>query len=254
MPTTVASAKGLRSYQEDRATVINSEWGDLLCVFDGHSGKQTADWLAVNLPSILIEELTLAGGEFQGFKSALERAFKRADNATGNNPSGSTASVVFIPRDMQNAYIAVMGDSPVIASLKSETSSSNPADHWHVSPEHNVRTNLVERAAAEERGGIYSGGYIYRGFRGPGLQMARAFGDSGLGEIVSKEPEVYSIPLGDWLLLCSDGVTDPGHSDMTDAVGKIVALVEAGADADALVKRAIMIPTGDNATAIVWRR
>jgi serine/threonine protein phosphatase PrpC len=241
MPITVASAQGLRDYQEDRSFTYESELGTVIAVFDGHGGERTAEWLGVNLPSILIEELAVNEP-----KLALEKTFKRADEATRQNHAGSTATVAFIPNDKLTAYIAVLGDSPVIAKFASGLR--------HVSPEHNVRTNLVEREAAEERGGIYAGGYICRGFSGPGLQMGRAFGDSNLGKIISKEPEVYDIPLGDWLLVCSDGVTDPGHGNMADAVAKIEALIEAGGDAKTLVDRATRIPTGDNATAILWRR
>lgn len=253
MPITVASAQGLRDYQEDRSFIYESDLGIVIAVFDGHGGERTAEWLGVNLPSILIEELAVNEP-----KLALEKTFKRADEATHNDHAGSTATVVFIPNDVSSgrltsdqrtqtvAYIAVLGDSPVIAKFTSGLR--------HVSPEHNVRTNLVEREAAEERGGIYAGGYICRGFSGPGLQMGRAFGDSNLGKIISKEPEIYDIPLGDWLLVCSDGVTDPGHGNMADAVAKIEALIEAGADAKTLVDRATKIPTGDNATAILWRR
>lgn len=247
---TTATAKGARGYQEDRSFTYESEIGTILAVFDGHSGEQTAEWLHVNLLPILLEELSthllreiLSPLEI---KAALSRAFKKADKATHNNHAGSTATVVVITPDQSEAFIAVLGDSPVIARDSSGIR--------HVAPEHNVRTNRAEREAAEDRGGIYGGGYICRGFSGPGLQMGRAFGDANLGRIISKEPEIYGMPLGEWLLVCSDGVTDPGHSEMAEAVNKIEALVDAGATAQNLVDRAVKIPTEDNATAILWRR
>lgn len=255
MPLTVATAKGLRDYQEDRSFTYESELGTVLAVFDGHGGETTAKWLGINLPSILIEELAVNNP-----KLALEIAFKRADKATHDNHAGSTATVVFIPNDVSSgrligdqrtqtiAFIAILGDSPVIAKFASGLR--------HVSPEHNVRTNYIERDRAIQRGGEYANGYIWdRAYSdlGQGLQMSRSFGDSGLGEIISKEPEVYDIPLGDWVLVCTDGVIDPGHGNI-EAIGKIEALVEAGADAQNLVNRAVKIPTGDNATAILWRR
>jgi len=250
MSFTVSTAIGRRSYQEDRSFTYKSDLGTLLAVFDGHSGDETAEWLNVNLPSILIEELATGDPA-----AALERACKRADAATHDNHAGSTATIVFITSDKTTAHIAVLGDSPVIARLNpGHPTSSDPADFLHVSPEHNVRTNLKEREAAEERGGIYAGGYICRGFSGPGLQMGRAFGDSHLGRIICKEPEIYSITVGDWLLVCSDGVTDPGHGDMDAAIKRIVTMIDSGADAAAIVKAAVSIPTGDNATAILWRR
>jgi serine/threonine protein phosphatase PrpC len=254
MSLTVATAQGLRDYQEDRSFTYKSELGTVLAVFDGHGGEETAEWLGVNLPSLLVEELAVKAP-----KDALEKVFKRADEVTHNNHAGSTATVVFIPTDKVNAYIAVLGDSPVIAKFSSGLR--------HVSPEHNVRTNLAERAAAEARGGFYSGGYIYNSDLGRGLQMGRAFGDAGLGKIVSKEPEIYDIPLGDWLLVCSDGAVDPGHKDSQSVIDKVVKMIEAPpytkervnetqelATASDIVKRALKADTHDNVTAILWRR
>jgi len=132
MSITVSTAIGRRSYQEDRSFTYESDLGTILAVFDGHSGEATAEWLNTNLPSILVEELATGDPA-----SALERAFKRADVATHDNHAGSTATVVFIPKgDLEGpltAYIAVLGDSPVVAQALSGV---------HVSPEHNVRTNL----------------------------------------------------------------------------------------------------------------
>jgi cell division protein YceG involved in septum cleavage len=51
-----------------------------------------------------------------------------------------------------------------------------------------------------------------------------------------------------------DGCFDPGHYDFKKSAQTIVELVERGATAQDLVKRAaIDYPTGDNVTAIVAR-
>ncbi|MBI3274029.1 MAG: hypothetical protein HYZ69_02700, partial [Candidatus Colwellbacteria bacterium] len=121
-------------------------------------------------------------------------------------------------------------------------------------PEHNVRSNLEERKAAEQRGGIYSGGYIWNdlGSLGQGLQMSRALGDAHLGNILSREPDVYTIAEPLWVLVASDGLFDPGHSDTYRLLQEIEDYAKRNATADELMKWVEKRGLKDNATALVW--
>jgi|SRR5208282_1300894 len=249
MVLTGATNRGQRRYQEDRHLMISAEEGLILAVMDGHGGADCSEKLEKNFcmvwdtiyspdktPELLFKEL-----------------FDKFDMLTSSMETGSTMSVVFIPKantgKETQAHVAILGDSPVVIQ--------QPDGTWLPSPEHNVRTNLPERKAAQARGGYYSqNGYICYGPEGHGLQMSRAFGDRDLGKILSRIPEVYTVELGNWVLVGSDGLLSPGHDD--SAVQMLLDVVkmieEQDCNAEELVNYAVGIPTGDNATAILWRR
>jgi hypothetical protein len=87
--------------------------------------------------------------------------------------------------------------------------------------------------------------------------MSRAFGDRDLGKILSRIPEVYTVELGDWVLVGSDGLLSPGHDESgVQMLLDIVKMIEEqDVNAEELVDYAAnVVKTGDNVTAILWRR
>ena len=245
---TGASNKGSRAYQEDRHLMISAEEGLILVVMDGHGDAACA----IELESKFCEVWDTVYAPEKNPEQLYKELFEKFDALTSWMDCGSTMSVVFIPKantgKETQAHVAILGDSPVLAQ--------NASGEVHISPVHNVRTNTAELEAAKARGGYYSNGYICYGPEGCGLQMSRALGDCNLGKILSRIPEVYSIELGDWVLVGSDGLVSPGHDEtaiqMTD---EIVKMIGQGANADKLVNYAANImETGDNVTAILWRR
>jgi len=244
---TTATAQGRRPYQEDRSFVYAVPEGTLLGVFDGHGGDSVASCLCAEFPKFW------SAVDGNQYVDALFKIFVMAHSVTREYHAGSTASVVFIPSDEKTAYIAVLGDSPVIAEQAS-------GETW-IGPDHNARSNQAERDLAIMRGGIYDGGYVWApqgrfSDNEQGLQMTRALGDYACRNFLSRMPEVFTIPLGDWLLVGSDGLLDPTHlkGDPTAAIVEYINSGRGSATADDLVKRAINIPTNDNVTAILWRR
>lgn len=238
---TTATAKGRRPYQEDRSFVFETVEGVLLGVFDGHGGDEVSSFLAQMVPNFW--------GAIDGdsYIHALYKIFEMANSLTKEYHVGSTASVVFIPTNKKTAYIAVLGDSPVLA---------DQADHIvFIGPDHNARSNQEERSTAIARGGIYQNGYMWSdyGDNASGLQMTRAFGDVACRNFLNRVPEVFMIPLGDWLLVGSDGLLDPTHTN-TCPPGEFIEEIYAAKTAQELVDRAVRIPTHDNVTAILWRR
>lgn len=246
---TIASAIGERPRQEDRAV---QEWIDLpsaagwlLAVFDGHRGPETAEKASRTLPELFRSQLQLNQGNPE---AALRETFGALGRMTSQDFSGSTASVVFISRQNAEVCWAVLGDSPV-ALQDSE-------GRIRIGPEHNVRTNLSERSAAERRGGIYRGGYLEdRQSPGAGLQMSRALGDADLSRILDRRPEIERISLGHHgiVLVGTDGLFGPLAEDQGNALALMLALIREGADAESIVQEALRRRTGDNATAIVWK-
>jgi serine/threonine protein phosphatase PrpC len=252
---TTATAKGHRSYQEDRFFTFVSEAGTLLGVFDGHGGDECSEYLSSKGYLHIVEEVNAVHNEFGkagGTEDAFRRAFRRIASETDHMRAGSSATVAFIDAQNSEAVCAVVGDSPVLARW--------PDGSLFIGPDHNVRTNQAEGKAAEERGGILYNGYVWNGSPygdyARGLQMARAFGDSELGKIISREPEIFKIEIGLWLLLGTDGIASPGHTEVELKVGyeNIAKLLDDGGDAQKIVDRALRAQTGDNVTAIVWRK
>lgn len=235
---TSATAVGLRPYQEDRHVIHSTDHGTLLAILDGHGGDEAAAIGQNSIPH-------LWDGAFSGDPAAaLASVVKSLADLTQDYRSGAALSLVFIPADSKAAHIAILGDAPVVAAL--------PDGSTHVSPEHNVRTNDAERKAAQGRGGIYQNGYICKGYNG--LQMSRALGDASLQPVVSQEPEIYSVDIDGFVVVASDGVFDPGHYNSSSEIKEVVSLVRSGANAQDLVDRAVKKKTGDNATAIVFRK
>ena len=252
---TTARAQGNRYYQEDRYVVYKEidTGGTLVCVMDGHGGEQSAEacYQSIHLHV------------WNGIKSLktkdtaerLRALVSILHEQTKDNQSGTTFSCVYLPKKSSKIWIAVLGDSPVIVSVV--------GDGYHVSPEHNVRSNEEEAKAAVARGGFIEGGYLFTDnpnydLTGPGLQMSRALGDAPLDRVLSREPTIYSLPFkrGDWALVCTDGLLSPSHNKKAqkDRLEHIVKLIKEGKNADNLTDDAIKAKTGDNVTAILIRK
>lgn len=239
---TATSARGKRSYQEDRYFIAEVPDGTLVGVFDGHGGDEAS--------SVLADSFANFWSAIDGdcYTHALLETFKMADSLTKQYHSGSTASVVFIPKNEKMAYIAALGDSPVLAEKSDGT--------VFIGPDHNARSNPEERSQAIARGGIYQNGYMWSdyGDNSSGLQMTRAFGDVACRNFLNRIPEVFEIPLGNWLLVGSDGLFDPKHMDGRSSYDDVLACIRNDNTAEHMVQQAVALPTNDNVTAILWRR
>lgn len=244
MNITCGSEKGARLEQEDRFIIHSTPDGVLLAVMDGHGGEETADVCHDFLGSFW--DLHAKENRLPG--DLLSLVFWQLDSITNEYHSGCTMSLAFVPNDMNKVYWATLGDSPVIVR--------SPNGVNHVSTSHNARTNAEEAEAAVRRGGKFDGWYVFNGasWGGMGLQMTRALGDSFMGPILSRVPDIQVHDLGDFLLLATDGLFDPAHQNELGSAADIIALIDGGADAEVLVDHAVKKPTGDNATAILLRK
>lgn len=242
---TRAEKRGPRSHQEDwsfykRIKNPNCR-GWLLAIMDGHRGSSVAELCAKEIENLFVLQ------DADHTEEALLHLVSGLNAKTLNHSDGSTLSVAYILEDQCRVSIAILGDSPVVVL--------NGKGHLHVSPEHNVRSNLKERKAAEERGGMYQEGYIFEKFdRGynRGLQMSRALGDADLGSVLSREPEIYTITDPQWILVASDGLFDPTHSKSQKLFEEILEYAKLHASATDLMNWAVSRGLSDNATALVW--
>jgi serine/threonine protein phosphatase PrpC len=253
LPISEAQANGSRLYQEDYRFISTMNEGTLFGVFDGHGGNLAAATANDQFPVLFADVPGLSDIDVP---TAIKNAFAKLVVLTENFESGSTASIVYLPWNksttpwtVDTAWVAVLGDSPVI--IKGAEGKIN------ISPEHNVRTNIAEKNAAEQRGGYVRGGYLHdpRDRNGMGLQMARALGDRHLSRVLSREPDVYSVNVGpgSFVLAATDGAFDPSHYKFDDAAKSVVSMLEYGLTAENVVNRAVNARTGDNVTAIVAR-
>jgi serine/threonine protein phosphatase PrpC len=243
-PTTSATHVGLRGYQEDRFFTVSCPKGLLIGVFDGHGGQQVSHLASEKFPGIFADEITEPKATP---RTALKKAINKLHSLTRHLNPGSTLSLAYIPYRGNTVTCAILGDSPIV--IKDAEGKIN------IGPEHNVRTNYEERRAAEERGGIVLNGYLCASFSGGGLQMARALGNYHLNRVLSRVPDIYTVKVNQdsFVIVATDGVFDPSHYNFAVAAESIVKLVEEGAEAQAIVDRAVAMPTGDNATALVAR-
>lgn len=250
MKITTATHIGNRPYQEDRYindTLYNG--GVLLGVFDGHSGAQAVEIVAVNVAGLFEDYLR----NKQEPETALRDTFEALDDLTAGVESGTTASLVYIPPDHNRAYVAVLGDSPVLILDNNFK--------FVLSPEHNIRTNPAERAKAELRGAWCDGNYLFDlntpvvGKSYHGLQMSRALGDFHLDRVLSRNPEIYSVELGEhsFVLVASDGLLDPGHKETVDEIKRLKYMISYNANAEQLVNFRVSRGSMDNVTAVLLR-
>jgi serine/threonine protein phosphatase PrpC len=239
-----ATAQGPRSDQQDRYVVTPVKGGQFLAVMDGHGGRETADFAAVVMPSLVEKKFW----EFRGdAKQAYTAIFQELAEKSARETSGSTVSAVFLPEGAQVAQVAILGDSPVMIQ--------NSEKLW-MSPLHNARSNLGERRAAIALGAEYQEGYLVDPrMPGQGLQLSRALGDRSLAGILNRNPEVFSIPLGagSRILLASDGILDSVEIDLEGQLKRLISLIENGKGAQALVDDALARETGDNVTVVIWQ-
>ena len=238
---THAMAQGLRGDQEDRCFVQEISGpghnGWLLAVMDGHSGNEVSEYCREHL------------GQYFDLKDpkATEKVLRDLISTLAKNTAkmraGTTISVACILESHKQVTVAVLGDSPVL--VLSDDGKVHP------SPDHNVRTNEAERRAVEKRGGKYRDGYIYTS-EGLGLQLTRALGDAPLASILSREPDVYTIKHPVAVLLATDGITDPAHSD-NDLMREVEERMKVGDNAEELLAWRRTFGLSDNATAVIWR-
>ncbi len=250
---TYFTSQGERKYQEDRYIVQHLKgFPDgsnvlFMAVMDGHGGAEVSDFLEKHFIELFIKVAIDPKAEKHDWVEALKIGIVLLGEMTKDMRPGSTLSVVIVPDNQQRAYVAVVGDSPVVIL--------DANGLLNLSPDHNARSNEQERLAAISRGAVYDNQYLRDPVTGDGLQMSRSLGDSTMASFLSRQPDVYSVDLGphSFVIVASDGVLDPFHKDTPSQEKRLAEMVAKGADAKALVEDALVRKTGDNATALVYR-
>ena len=180
----------------------------VLAVYDGHGGAAVSTHLSQYLARAVLDDEALTRQP----ALALKRAFKRIDEDVckanpgkmrgmyGSPGPGSTAIMALVMPP--NMYIANVGDSRATAlNARGEVVYESKDQRPNVQEE---RERIVRDGGFVKRGrdGVLRTGGI--------LAVSRAFGNAGIKQFVSVEPEVSVVHLDDIdsLILCSDGLTD----------------------------------------------
>jgi len=175
----------------------------LFGLFDGHGGKQAAQFLKENLPHYLTHYLEKFGLDDTGIWNALKHTFIELDHDFTLPRSGSTAAVALIIDN--HIWIANLGDSRAILSAP-KTAIQLSEDAKPDDPRY--------RKSIEKRGGRIFKHYVL-GILPYGICIARTFGDhhliSSLGKnVMPHAPKITKhpiLPSSDLILVC-DGITD----------------------------------------------
>ena len=242
---------------EDRFIVRDVETpqskGRLFAVFDGHVGQKVSAGLGAEFAEMFSMNLNASNGNAE---EALRSTIRYFAVRYANEESGSTVSAVYIPDGSRAAYVAALGDSPIV--WRNEDGSVG------ISPQHNMH-NIEEQERAkrsfEEIGyevSLAEKGMILRALREETFinygAVTRTIGDRGY-ELAIPEPDVFEIPFENirTLILASDGLFVAGpRSDLLEAdAAYLLHCVENGQNARALVDDAIERGSTDDITAIV---
>ncbi|KAG2340530.1 protein serine/threonine phosphatase 2C [Suillus weaverae] len=108
----------ISSANEDRSLIMdlslpNGVW-NLTCVFDGHGGHETADYLVAELPSFLMAGLLPTAANLEGVSDVLTRAIHDVDEAIKRD------FLEIFPEEVDE--IATMSDATVKARVNDQSS------------------------------------------------------------------------------------------------------------------------------------
>ncbi len=245
-----ATAVGGRSENEDfpisQLIGVNGRTYRVMAVFDGHGGKATAH---IASRALVREFRQLLSGQKPFIKRALKALMQRLHELTQHQEAGSTVSIVCIPFPYRKAFMAILGDCPVLIVSRRSV---------FVGPSHNVGTNLEERQLAINRGANYweaGPGIGYIGNNLYSVQMSRALGDAAVSSLLNRDPEIIAVPLHQksTVIVASDGLKNPTEPD-EKWLRRMTALAWQSAAASDFVSDGLSHYGSDNVTAIVWRR
>ena len=158
----------------EEVSLPNGEKGQLFCVFDGHGGKDVAEFAEKNFVSIFTGQNDFKNSRFD---IALELAFMDLDKKVSEEDyatdTGSTACVVFVTKE--NIYCANAGDSRAVLCRKGAV--------VELSEDHKPDNELEEKR-------IQAANHFVSDQRVDGnLALSRAFGDFQYKDMPSLQPQ-----------------------------------------------------------------
>ncbi|XAR59288.1 Phosphoprotein phosphatase [Bertholletia excelsa] len=199
----------------------------LFAIFDGHSGKDVAEYLQSHLFDRTLKEPDF----WTSPKAAIKRAYRSTDDeilekVVGSRGGSTAVTAILINRE--KLIVANVGDSRAIL-CRNGTARQITVDH---DPE-------KEKKLVQSRGGFVSRGRGNVARVDGQLAMTRAFGDERLKEHITAEPDVVIERIGEdaeFIILASDGLWKVMSNQ--EAADCIKELREAQEAAEELIKEA----------------
>lgn len=240
-----AQMQGHRPTMEDAHAFYFDKDFSFFGLYDGHGGKQVADFASIYLHKNIYNNLNFKND----IKKAIHEGFVQTHHDLNNvnfdsQRQGCTAVTVIIKDGM--LYVGNLGDSRAVL-CKDGKAIALTVDH---KPDLKREKERIEKL----------GGYvIWRGVpRVNGrLAISRALGDKALNPYVSYEPEIFDFKLStsdEFLILACDGVWDVlDNQEAVDAVRKSLRESNNDFDKSSEVLRDLAFAKGstDNISAIV---
>jgi serine/threonine protein phosphatase PrpC len=210
---------------EDRSTIalLNGDI-QMYAIYDGHAGKDVADYLKVNLaPKLAYHLLNIDFNDQQLIKQIINKVYIDIDRQMNDLHlnSGSTANAVL--RKGNRLYIINIADSRAIIFNLEGRLLLETIDH--------DGDNLSEKTRVESLGGV-----IYNGRIAGSLMVTRAFGDFIFKRKsssnydpqgwVSVIPDIFTFDItpNSSLLIASDGLWAGQYNDSQTVVNLIKSL------------------------------
>ena len=239
-PAGVAEMTGRRPEMQD-VTILCGQLGgrprqDLFGLFDGHGGKEAAEFAARAVPEVFMRVLkhqphNIYKVLFETFKQVGDEMFRQDMN------SGTTGLVMYIAE--KTRYVAWVGDSRAVLSRLGVAIDLSD-DHKPQQPEEQERIRNA-------------GGFIRRARVNGLLAVSRALGDAYIMPFVSPVPEVRRGEIDEndeFVILACDGVWDVLSSqDAVDIVRGSIKHVDKAAKR--LRDEAFRRGSSDNISVIV---
>ena len=149
----VATTQGARSSQEDRHLVLRverrnhpvvPEHGWLMAIMDGHGGPEAAAAAEKKLPGAFQRAFKECRGQYKQVMSRAIAILNEEPEIHYQLSAGTTLSMVYVANTLPCAYIAHLGDSPVILF-------DGAGRIIFRTEEHNIITNPREVEVARQR-------------------------------------------------------------------------------------------------------
>lgn len=204
-----------RKYQEDRYTIIDTNYPKYYAVYDGHGGPTTSEYLKQCLGKKILKEINNNDSE-QDINKKIIKIFKQTDREllNKNTEDGSTCNIVIVFKD--KLLFINLGDSRSVYFDPNGNLIYETKDHKPTTPSEKNRISGQggQCSIQRSRGDVHR---VYKNVRGgsTGLALTRAMGDFDLKGSEGADLCVSSVPTLTWikrqagfLLIGSDGIWD----------------------------------------------
>jgi len=269
----VAFHQGLRPYMEDRFMVAKGFFYrspyQLAAVFDGHGGSLVAELLTKSFQPALQRAFHEFAASDDGKEissdylifNALKLACTTCDEEFKGAKYSAGSTAIFSLSINEDLWIGCVGDSRAILCKKDGNAEQ-------LSEDAQAQTSSLDQESTDSyKSSVHKrGGFIER--KGSSLRIngilhpARAFGNARLISnsgpltfVVSARPKITKIPAseietGDFLILCSDGLTAVGSSASIRNVARLAPKQTPEGITEHLVQTALAAGADDNITVM----